>query len=653
MIHVFRKEMKKWHSVLWIVFVSMALSGVSFFVFRQKHFSEMSVATVNGYPIYFDAYRRSLAEIQGRLDQLRPLAQAYGMSEDAFFSVFFGGMRPEEIAFDTCVNEALLNSVKDSFNINLDSAWFGEALAKTMPQFADESGKINMEMYQRYLQRMSTTSAEYEKSKKEEFKRDAINSIISNAGYVPQFVAEDIVSAEHGHKSFVVATFSLSHFQNIVNKEVVDEKKLAEYYQIHKEGYRIPEKRKARYWTVSTDLYVEKADVDQAQVKQYYERHKSTQFRVAPKVKVRRIFIKHAPDAKELANSVHAQVTKTPSVFAELAQKHSQDTVSSGKGGVVDFFAKGTHDKEFEQVAFRLKENGDISSVTKTAQGYEIVQLVDRVKAGEKSFDDVKEEIIKGMRLRRAASSIRTDLESVVRGAAEDATLLERFVKKHDLKEVETDWLEAQDGKEASVDGMLAKKIFTAGKREKSVGFFNFEDKYVVYQCVGVEKSQIPAFAHVKDKVLERHRSEEADALARNTLKGIRVNVLDKKMSFEDAVLEHGGKLVTTKSATKAGSAKELAWLDAGMREKLFALTDTNQVFEHKHKDEYFLAVLKEMSGPEGSDLETKCAQIIKQEKFKVQKAQSSAFIASLHRNAKIDTDRRILDGKSTDMKDE
>ena len=30
MIYIFRKEMRKWHAVLWVVFIAMAVSGVSF-----------------------------------------------------------------------------------------------------------------------------------------------------------------------------------------------------------------------------------------------------------------------------------------------------------------------------------------------------------------------------------------------------------------------------------------------------------------------------------------------------------------------------------------------------------------------------------------------------------------------------------------------
>jgi len=653
MIYVFRKEMRKWHTVLWIVFVSLALSGVSFFFFRPKHASEMKVATVNGYPVYFETYRRALAEINSRLESLRPLAAAYGMSEEAFFNMFLGVAKPEEMALDTCVNEALLNVIKDEFKVTIDSAWFAAALAKGMPQFVDASGKINMDMYQRYLQRMATTPAEYEKSKMGEFKREVVQNIVSESAYVPKFIARDIFECTYASKSFVVASFPFSHFLHEVKKETVDEKRLEDYYMTHKESYRVSEKRKAAYWSFNPEEYVGKVDVEPSLVQQYYERHKSSLFRIPPKVKVRRIFIKHAPTARDVAHDVYQQLTKDPSKFAELAKKYSEDTKTAASGGVVDFFSKGTYDKEFEAAAFRLKTNGDISKVTKTQEGYEIVQLVDRIKAGEKDFDSVKEEIIKGMRVRRASSSIRSDLEGVVRAFAEDNTSLERFVKKHNLKEEHTDWLTEKDAQASELDGAVAKKLFASNKRQNFVGFFNFKDKYVVFQCTGVEPSSVPSFEKVRHTVLDRYQHEAADARAKNSLKLMRSEILDKKLSFDEAVAQFSGKVSETKAMTKAEGEKGLAWADASFREKLFALTDVSQVLEHKHKDEYYLASLQSASFPEGVTFEAKYPQIIKQEKYKAGKIQGSAFIASLHRNAKIETDRKILDSKSTDMREE
>src|SRR3972149_4501068 len=166
--------MKKWHTVLWVVFAALGLSGVSFFVFRQKHVSEISVATVNNEPVYFDQYRRALTDIQERINSLRPMARLYGMSEELFLSTFLGVTKPEEFAIDSCVKNALIDQVKDRFSILLNEEWFKKEFIKLFPQLTDDAGRINMELYQRYLERLSTTTASYETPKRAEFKRDLV-----------------------------------------------------------------------------------------------------------------------------------------------------------------------------------------------------------------------------------------------------------------------------------------------------------------------------------------------------------------------------------------------------------------------------------------------------------------------------------------------
>ena len=152
MIYIFRKEMKKWHTVLWIVFVSLAVSGISFVFFRPAGRHELSIAKVNGEKVYFDEYTRALSDLQERLNALRPYARMYGMSDEAFFGSILGPNRPEEIALDGCIKNKLLDTIKKTCSIQVDEEWFKAELIKALPHLTDESGNINMDAYHQYLQ---------------------------------------------------------------------------------------------------------------------------------------------------------------------------------------------------------------------------------------------------------------------------------------------------------------------------------------------------------------------------------------------------------------------------------------------------------------------------------------------------------------------
>ena len=67
--------------------------------------------------------------------------------------------------------------------------------------------------------------------------------------------------------------------------------------------------------------------------------------------------------------------------FYDLAVEHSEDVGSAASGGKLGYFVRGSLFPEYEEVAFSLSP-GDVSDPFKTAVGYHIVLLEDRV--GEK-----------------------------------------------------------------------------------------------------------------------------------------------------------------------------------------------------------------------------------------------------------------------------
>lgn len=642
--------MKKWHTVLWVVFASMALSGVSILLFRQQSAAETVVARVNNNAIYFNDFRRSLIEIQARINSLRPLAQAYGMSEEMFLSTFLGATRPEELALDNCVKERLIDQTQKNFKIVLDSAWFKNELIKSLPQMVDENGQLNMAAYQSYLERLSTTPAEYEKRSNQDFKRNLVQHFIGGTVYTPRFLAEDVFDTDYTKKSFSVARFPLELFVSMAQADGADENALEKFYLANKESYRVGEQRKAQYWELMTSEYSKAVDVEPASVRAFYERHKGTLYRVAPKIKVRKILIKYATkDASKVARDLRDQAAQDPKSFAELAKKHSQDDATAATGGLVDFFNKGTHDAEFEKVAFRLKEAGDVSPVVKTKDGYEIIQLVDRIAASEKPFDLVKDDIAKTLKAKRSLGSIRSDLEFLMRAAREDGKALEAFTKEHTLKMKETGWISENDSKKANVEALLAKRLFSKNKQHSNMGYFVNGDSYVIYRLSGTEKSYIPSLKNINSKVLADYYEDKAEKIAKNTLKEARTAILSKKTTLQDVVRKYKGTMITTDEAKKGAKIKELSQ-DGALQEKLFGLTSPDQVLEYSHKDVVYLAQLKDSQSAQADSFEQEYPKIIKQEKYKSNSLLMGAFIASLHRNAKIEIEQKLLEKPLADQ---
>lgn len=104
------------------------------------------------------------------------------------------------------------------------------------------------------------------------------------------------------------------------------------------------------------------------------------------KVRVRHILVTKEDLAEEILNKI-----KKGENFEELALEYSL-CPSKKKGGDLGFFTSGQMAKEFEEVAFSLKE-GELSGVIKTKFGYHIIKSIKKEKISPQELKDIKLQI--------------------------------------------------------------------------------------------------------------------------------------------------------------------------------------------------------------------------------------------------------------------
>ncbi|MFA7239391.1 MAG: peptidylprolyl isomerase [Sulfuricellaceae bacterium] len=84
--------------------------------------------------------------------------------------------------------------------------------------------------------------------------------------------------------------------------------------------------------------------------------------------------------------------------FDALAQEYSDDPSAKENKGDLGFFEAGNMVKPFSDAAFALSAPGEISEPVKTQFGYHIIRLHEKQAAKLRPFEEVKEEIVKGLR---------------------------------------------------------------------------------------------------------------------------------------------------------------------------------------------------------------------------------------------------------------
>ena len=101
--------------------------------------------------------------------------------------------------------------------------------------------------------------------------------------------------------------------------------------------------------------------------------------------------------------------------FAEVAKENS-DCPSKQRGGDLGSFGRGQMVKPFEEAAF-TQPIGELGPVVETDFGYHIIKVTDRTEAGERTFDELKDQLKEYLGNQRKEKKVSEYIESVRTGA--------------------------------------------------------------------------------------------------------------------------------------------------------------------------------------------------------------------------------------------
>jgi len=141
-----------------------------------------------------------------------------------------------------------------------------------------------------------------------------------------------------------------------------------------------------------------KAPTD-TELQKHYEENKES-FNSKESITASHILLKADPGSDEKVKSeklkaiqkLKAQLITAKGVgFDKLAKEHS-DCPSSARGGDLGSFGRGQMVPAFEKAAFTQKV-GDVGDVVETQFGYHLIKVTKKTNAGQRKFEDVKEEL--------------------------------------------------------------------------------------------------------------------------------------------------------------------------------------------------------------------------------------------------------------------
>ncbi len=144
--------------------------------------------------------------------------------------------------------------------------------------------------------------------------------------------------------------------------------------------------------------------------------------------------IKNEPDwaAKAKADSLY-KLIKSGASFEELARIHSDDKNTNMHGGNIGFFGINQFESQFEEAAFSLSKDGDISMPVESSIGYHIIKRLRKEEElpYERAKRKIQLEIAKDERFALAQNSLIEKIKAEAR-YTENPGALQRMATKMD-----------------------------------------------------------------------------------------------------------------------------------------------------------------------------------------------------------------------------
>ena len=605
------------------------------------------VIEVNGQKIEYPTFARTVAKQELNI---RAIREQYGPYAEMFMQMLGLSQDPKISAFNELVRNQLVNEVVEKIPLYIHDTYIEQKLNN--PYAAQQSGLfdvlptgfftqhgLDQQALQLYLARNRLNMKQFELLIEQALARHLALAIAGIAAYTPTLMIKDAVDRELSTRNYTILTIPVDTIKKEEQSKTITQDELQAFFDAQNTAskrYWVPEMRSAIIRELNPTQYG--LSVSDDAIKEYYEKHRMKKYVDEPtKVQVRRILFKLSEtEPKELlaqrAMLLREELAKDPDSFDAKAREYSDDKESAEQGGMLPFFAKGERDAAFERKAFTLKEGGEISQVFESPDGYEIIQRVEKKMTSFKPLADVKGEIHDILLRQLFAKQFNKDMKWLLDQTRIDEDALVEFLKEKKGKLTQQDLAPKDNSKRMQLMFRL---------KEGKADFYTEGDIGYIVQITEVKKRHLPNLESVLSIVREdfiEHQSQNALAERLNQAFQTIKTESPKKVAqqFEASIRETG--------PVSRGDEDKLKKLqEEGIPTQLiFQIEKKGSALSHIQGDGYIFYV-SEVNNPQIEEYNEKSPEIINRINNEMKGLFTQGLVASLSRNAKIETNESLF----------
>ena len=350
----------------------------------------------------------------------------------------FDAPETRQITLDRMIRDRVLASSVKATHVVISDTRLARELAQSplVASLRNPDGSMDMERYKQLLGSQGMTPESFEARMRQDMAIRQVEAGLSQTGFASKASAALISQAFYQRREVQLVKFEPKDFANKVNLTDAD---LEAYYQSRQSAYSLPEQAQVEFVVLDLEAVKKSIALPEADLKSYYdqnvERLSGTEERRAS-----HILITSPKDASEAerakarakAEDLLQQLKKAPASFAGLARQYSQDPGSANLGGDLNFFARGTMTKPFEDAAFALKKD-ELSDVVESDFGFHLIKLTDLKVPKRKSFDELRASIEADLKNQMARAKFAETAEAFTNGVYEQSDSLKPVADKFKL----------------------------------------------------------------------------------------------------------------------------------------------------------------------------------------------------------------------------
>lgn len=389
--------------ILGLVIATFVFAGVG----SYTNSVDTSAATVNGEKISQQKFDKAYQNYRQRMEQ------QYGEMFEQLASndLYMQSMRNNVL--EQLINDELIDQHARDLNIKISDQQVKDAIY-AMPEFQID-GVFNNDRYLLMIQQFGfyQPSAFRDYLRVDMARRQVMQSVMSTEFSLP-YQQDLSVMLINQTRNIRYAAIPSEQFKATV---AVSDDEIKEFYDANQPQFATQEQVKVEYISLDIAELAKDVVVEDNDVQAYYDENPGL-YSTEERRRVSHILIELGDDetaAEQQANDVLAKINAGED-FATLAAQFSADTFSAENGGDLDFISMGSMDPVFDDAAFALTNENNVSALVRTDFGFHIIKLTDVEEAQVQAFSDVKDEIFAQLKNDKALEvyySLQTEMADV------------------------------------------------------------------------------------------------------------------------------------------------------------------------------------------------------------------------------------------------